>query len=75
MTRPTPFAPGDAVKLTDRYANTLCSSIKTKHVDWRGRRGIVRGCGASQVAIMWPGRTSPDRVEINGVELVKGAAE
>jgi len=75
MNNPMPFARGDHVKLTARYANALCNSIKTKHVDWRGRRGVVRACNATQVAIMWPGRTSPDRVEVNGVELAKEAAE
>jgi hypothetical protein len=69
------FAPGDRVKLTDRYANTLSKAIQSKHMDWRARRGIVRACNATQVTIMWPGRRSPDYIQVNGVELVREAAE
>lgn len=74
MNQPPPFAPGDRVKLTERYAKTLNIAVQAKRVDWCTRRGIVRSCNATQVTIMWPGHSSPDYVQVNGVELAGEAA-
>ena len=66
-----PFKKGDPVKLTDRYAKTLNTAVQAKRVDWRHRRGIVKACNETQVTIMWPGRRSPDYVQVNGVERIE----
>lgn len=64
----TRFKKGDPVRLTTRYANALSKAVQAKRVDWRMRIGVVRACNDTQVTIMWPGRRSPDYVQVKGVE-------
>ena len=59
------IAPGDQVKLTDRYAAALCKR-PCNYVDWRTRRGIAKVCKGTSIGIIWPGRKSPDWVPIKG---------
>jgi hypothetical protein len=62
------FESGQTVKLTDRYAGTLCRSKKNK-TDWVVRRGTVVRCSVNYVSIAWPGRKSIDQFPVKAVEL------
>lgn len=73
MTDHLAFAPGDAVKLTDRYADTLNRAVKVK-IDWRARRGVVRRCNENDVYVKWEGRNTLDAIPVKGVELAGKAA-
>ena len=69
--RVLPFATGDKVKLTERFAATLKRNNYSK-VDWHNRRGVVLCCGEDQVSVMWSGRLSKDYLPHRAVELCDG---
>jgi hypothetical protein len=64
-----PFTRGEPVKLTERYAETLCRMPKVR-VDWKSRRGIVHRCSDSEVYIRWDGLKSLEAVPFKAVERI-----
>lgn len=68
MPDPLPFAPGDRVKMTDRYATTLSKAKGSKTGIWIGRVGTVRSCNSTAVCIVWDGRLSLDFVPLRAIE-------
>ena|SRR4051794_16658093 len=73
-----PFAPGDEVRLTRRYAKTLSKKrtttkvykCTTTKVNWDKRRGIVHSCNPYTVSVFWEGRRSADVLLVNAVEKI-----